>query len=312
MKSVLVLYTNIMPYTAKCLEVFSELFNVNVNVFINPINETTPYKPTGSAYIKYYYNTDAEKSILKLIEKDKPKFIFVSGWNNRLYLNISLIARKSGILTITGCDTFYTGSLRQILAIFTSKFFLRRHFDVMFVPGIRQHEFARLLGYSRKNIIEPYYSADLDLFNRFYKEFFGLKSIKYPRNLLFVGRLEEVKGVRQLVKSFNSIENTNGWQLTIVGRGSLKDELVTLSSFNNRIRFIDFQSQNNMGNIILDSGFFVLPSIFEPWGVVVHEFAASGLPLLLSNQVEAASVFLRLGYNGYSFDHASENDLTDK
>ena len=160
--------------------------------------------------------------------------------------------------------------------------------------------------------MRPYYSADLNLFNSFYKEFIDVKSIKYPRNLLFVGRLEEIKGVRQLIRSFNSIDNTNGWKLTIVGRGSLKNELVTTSSFNNRIKFVDFQNQDNFGNVILNCGFFVLPSISEPWGVVVHEFAASGLPLLLSNQVEAGSAFLRTGYNGFSFNHALKNDLTDK
>jgi glycosyltransferase involved in cell wall biosynthesis len=312
MKSVLVLYTDIMPYTVKSLDVFSKSFNVSLNVFINPIKETTPYKPENNSRIKYFENTDAELFILKLLERDKPKFVLVSGWNNKMYLKISLIARKKGIVTITGCDTFYKWSFRHVLAIITSNFYLRRYFDVIFVAGLRQYEFARLLGFTRKKIIAPYYSADIDLFNNFYKEFIDLKTINYPRNLLFVGRLEEIKGVRQLISSFNSIENTNGWKLTIIGRGSLRNELVTLSSFNNRTNFIDFQDQHNLGSVILESGFFVLPSISEPWGVVVHEFAACGLPLLLSNEVEAGSVFLRLGYNGFTFSHALKNDLTDK
>jgi glycosyltransferase involved in cell wall biosynthesis len=312
MKSVLVLYTDIMPYTVKCLDVFSNLFNVSLNIFINPIKDQTPFKPKENSRIKYFDNTDAELFILNLLEKDKPKFILVSGWNNKIYLKISLIARKMGIVTITGCDTFFNGSLRQVFAVITSKFYIKRHFEVIFVPGLKQYEYARLLGFERKNIIAPYYSADLNLFNSFYKEFIDVKSIKYPRNLLFVGRLEEIKGVRQLIRSFNSIDNTNGWKLTIVGRGSLKNELVTTSSFNNRIKFVDFQNQDDFGNVILNCGFFVLPSISEPWGVVVHEFAASGLPLLLSNQVEAGSAFLRTGYNGFSFNHALKNDLTDK
>ena len=32
---------------------------------------------------------------------------------------------------------------------------------------------------------------------------------------------------------------------------------------------------------------FVLPSTFEPWGVAVHEFAAAGYPLILSDAVGA-------------------------
>jgi glycosyltransferase involved in cell wall biosynthesis len=312
MNTVLVLYTDIMPYTTKCLEVFSNLFKVRLNIFINPIKDTTPFKPEGNSQIKYFDNTDAELFILNLLYKEKPKFILVSGWNNKMYLKISKIARQKGIVTITGCDTIYKGSLRQVLAIITSDFYVKRYFDVIFVPGVSQYEYARLLGYAKKNIIMPYYSADLSLFNGFYKEFADLKSINYPRNLLFVGRLEEIKGVRQLISSFNSINNTNGWKLTIIGRGSLKNELVTMCSSNKNVNFIDFQNQENFGNVILNSGFFILPSIIEPWGVVVHEFAAAGLPLLLSNQVEAGSAFLRHRYNGFSFSHSIKNDLTEK
>jgi hypothetical protein len=123
MKSVLVLYTDIMPYTVQCLDEFSNLFNVSLNIFINPIKDQTPFKPKENSRIKYFDNTDAELFILNLLEKDKPKFILVSGWNNKIYLKISLIARKMGIVTITGCDTFFKGSLRQVFAVITSKFY---------------------------------------------------------------------------------------------------------------------------------------------------------------------------------------------
>jgi glycosyltransferase involved in cell wall biosynthesis len=45
----------------------------------------------------------------------------------------------------------------------------------------------------------------------------------------------------------------------------------------------------------------VLPSTFEPWGVVVHEFAAAGYPLVLSDAVGASEAFLQHGKNGYGF-----------
>jgi glycosyltransferase involved in cell wall biosynthesis len=45
-----------------------------------------------------------------------------------------------------------------------------------------------------------------------------------------------------------------------------------------------------------------LPSRKEPWGVVVHEFAASGFPLLLSNRIGAKEQFLIEGKNGFEFE----------
>jgi glycosyltransferase involved in cell wall biosynthesis len=46
---------------------------------------------------------------------------------------------------------------------------------------------------------------------------------------------------------------------------------------------------------------FVLPSLYEPWGVVVHEAAFSGLPLLVSDSVGAADDFVVDGMNGWVF-----------
>ena len=43
---------------------------------------------------------------------------------------------------------------------------------------------------------------------------------------------------------------------------------------------------------------FALLSTHEPWGVVVNEAAASGLPLLLSDRVGAAHDLLEDGRNG--------------
>jgi glycosyltransferase involved in cell wall biosynthesis len=47
-----------------------------------------------------------------------------------------------------------------------------------------------------------------------------------------------------------------------------------------------------------DADIFALLSVHEPWGVVVNEAAASGLPLVLSDRVGAARDLLRDGENG--------------
>jgi glycosyltransferase involved in cell wall biosynthesis len=49
----------------------------------------------------------------------------------------------------------------------------------------------------------------------------------------------------------------------------------------------------------VDADIFALLSRHEPWGVVVNEAAASGLPLVLSDRVGAASDLLSEGDNGF-------------
>jgi glycosyltransferase involved in cell wall biosynthesis len=56
----------------------------------------------------------------------------------------------------------------------------------------------------------------------------------------------------------------------------------------------------------------VLPSLFEPWGVVVNEFAAAGFPLLLSDKVGSGSLYLKTGENGWLFQSGNVKELKQK
>ena len=58
-----------------------------------------------------------------------------------------------------------------------------------------------------------------------------------------------------------------------------------------------------------EAGVFCLPSKSEHWGLVVHEAAASGLPLLLSDTTFASDAFLINGFNGFTFDEKNRKEL---
>jgi glycosyltransferase involved in cell wall biosynthesis len=47
---------------------------------------------------------------------------------------------------------------------------------------------------------------------------------------------------------------------------------------------------------------FILPSTCEPWGLVVNEAMACGLPVLLSNRCGCGPELVREGGNGFTFD----------
>jgi len=56
---------------------------------------------------------------------------------------------------------------------------------------------------------------------------------------------------------------------------------------------------------------FVLPSRQEPWGLVVNEALASGLPVVVSNRCGCAGDLVGHGTNGFLFDADHEEQLTD-
>ena len=117
-------------------------------------------------------------------------------------------------------------------------------------------------------------------------------------------------GVDILAAGFRKYKDSyhGDWGLTCVGNGPLEEQLRAHPD----ITMKPFAAQTFLASIASRSGALVVPSRYEPWGVVVHEFASAGLPLLLSNKVGARLQFLVNGLNGYSFDAGSATDLAEK
>jgi glycosyltransferase involved in cell wall biosynthesis len=65
--------------------------------------------------------------------------------------------------------------------------------------------------------------------------------------------------------------------------------------------------QSELIKEIEQAGCFVLPSVFEPWALVIHEVAASGLPIIATNVCGAAPHFVISGYNGYQIAPSVES-----
>jgi glycosyltransferase involved in cell wall biosynthesis len=58
-----------------------------------------------------------------------------------------------------------------------------------------------------------------------------------------------------------------------------------------------------------NAGYFILPSLYEAWGVVVHEAVLAGLPILTTNECGAATDFVVNGFNGFVYDATDEKKL---
>ena len=122
----------------------------------------------------------------------------------------------------------------------------------------------------------------------------------WPQKFIFVGRLVEVKNIRGLIRGYEIYRNLckNPWPLTIIGDGPLRGELRGLKG----VECLGWLEQREIARQMAASAVFVLPSFYEPWGVVAHEATCSGLPLLLSLDVGSGTDLLRDGFNGRLFD----------
>ena len=185
--------------------------------------------------------------------------------------------------------------------------YFKRIFSHAWIPGIYQYEYARRLGFSKSVISTGMYSADLPRFNQVFQESMYLKEISYPKKLLYVGRFVTLKGILELYQAFDELNNEidHEWSLELIGAGPLKNQLQPKEN----IRIRDFVQPAQLPLLAKEAGIFVLPSHREPWAVVLHEFAATGLPLISTDAAGAATAFVKEGFNGWQFKAGDKDDL---
>jgi glycosyltransferase involved in cell wall biosynthesis len=75
--------------------------------------------------------------------------------------------------------------------------------------------------------------------------------------------------------------------------------------------FPGFRQIDELPRFYARAGCFIHPALVEPWGLVVNEAMACGLPVLASNRCGCATDLVQDGINGFIFDPSSVEQLTD-
>jgi glycosyltransferase involved in cell wall biosynthesis len=110
-----------------------------------------------------------------------------------------------------------------------------------------------------------------------------------PVRVLTVGRLVPDKNLRGLIEAFARAAPAGEAELQVVGTGPLEAELRDLASqLGAAVRFSGYVAPDAMPAVYAAADAFVLPSVFEPFGVVVREAVAAGLPIVCSRTTGAA------------------------
>jgi len=122
--------------------------------------------------------------------------------------------------------------------------------------------------------------------------------------LLFFGRLEWEKGVQDLIAALPKIRARHpGTRLVVAGKGRQEAELVATAR-KHRVRraveFVGHLSDRELRAALAAADAVVLPSRYEPFGIVALEAAAAGAPLVASTAGGLGEVVVD-GRTGVSF-----------
>lgn len=135
--------------------------------------------------------------------------------------------------------------------------------------------------------------------------------------ILYVANIEPRKGLFMLVKSINKVKNAfPDISLIVVGKVVDKqyfDNIVNYINSNNIKKNVIFRGYINRNELFMEyskCSIFVLPSLIEPFGIVILEAMAFKKPVIASNTGGIPSIITN-GYNGLLFD-GSIQDLSNK
>lgn len=235
--------------------------------------------------------------LIKTIFTISYKSMVICGWDTYFAWLTAILSpkKKNSIVVESGIYESITTGLKG----FIKRIFLSR-ISLGLCSGEPHIALLRALGFKGK-CIKTY---GVGLYNMIPQPPFQERS--EVKNFLFVGRFVAVKNLEFLIKAFAKRPNLT---LNIAGFGELEEQLKSIASHN--VKFLGAVENKKIFNTYKQNDVFVLPSISEPWGLVVEEALNCGTPVLLSSKIGCRDDVLEEGKNGLSFDERNENSLLE-
>jgi glycosyltransferase involved in cell wall biosynthesis len=179
----------------------------------------------------------------------------------------------------------------------------RRYLQSLGVPDKAVFDAPNAIDWSAQTI-------DLPPEKRFViRERLGISGLCY----LYVGRLNALKGVAQLLDAWEVFSKGQDVQvsLVMVGDGNQKECLMRRVAERGLrgVRFVPFVQPDELPNIYQAADVLVFPTLQDVWGLVVNEAMTFGIPVICSKRAGCASDLIIEDSNGWIIDPANCDEL---
>lgn len=247
----------------------------------------------GFAQLEAWSTPPTAKALREAVDRFDPEVVIAGAFGALPAYRAVLRSRRPTVLRVMAMDNFWEGTPRQWAAQFVHRFYLDPFFDCALVPSDRSEYFAQRLGFHPADIIRGSYTADVALFETPPRSGDDLVS---ARSFLFAGRLVEHKGIDTIAEAYRRYRDQveQPWELRVVGIGPMAERLTAMPG----VTMHGFVQPSDLGGLMRSASCFVLPSRTEHYGVVVHEAAAAGLPLLVTHVAGAVPGLVQDRVNG--------------
>jgi len=259
------------------------------------------------------------RALLGRMLRFRPDVLVLTGWYDPAQLALLLLARLRGTKVIIQNESTAQDHVRK-----GAREWLKRRIVGMangfFCFGTPAANYLLALGVRPEQILVRHNAVvDSKTLRRSYdralpgrtdrQQALGLK----PHNVIYVGRFAPTKNLPTLLTAFASAREASptgaDWGLLLLGDGDQKPALqkqVAQLGLDECVRFLPGAPWYEVPEWLALADLLVLPSLSEPWGLVVNEAMVCSLPVLVSDHCGCAQDLVRPGENGYVFP---PNDL---
>ena len=257
------------------------------------------------------------KALGKALGAFRPEVVFVPGWGSRGALHSLQWCLDHRLPAVVMSESTSWDAPRSRFPEWVKSRLLSL-FSSALVGGTSHIRYLELLGFSPGRIFTGYDTVDNSFFEREVQRFpqqngktgCFLASARFvaKKNLSFL--LAAYAGYR--LRSLHA--GGNPWDLVLLGDGHLRPELesqATELGLVGSLHMPGFVQYPDLPRRYAEASCFVHVSLIEPWGLVVNEAMASGLPVLVSRTCGCAADLVREGRNGWTFDPMDRDALVE-
>ena len=319
-----VLWRSILPGHNACFRALAAMPGVEMYVCFPRPPESAPtdmrlyswmtnsysYEGLSSAAgrVSHYLSSGGidEDRLKRDLEAFEPDVFLVNSWHVPAYRRV--LRRYRDKIRVLRIDNQWTGSFRQRVGAAVAGTYIHVLYDAVLVPGERQVRFAKNIGFRDNQLWRGSQTCDHDQFAAVYQAVRRGEG-QYQEAFLFVGRLVEDKGVHHLAAAYRKYRASvaDPWPLLVCGIGPLAELLDGQPGVEVR----KFVQPDELPEVFARASCLVLPSTYEPWGLVVNEATAAGLAVICTERVGAAVHLVQDRFNGYLFETGDVDDLAD-
>lgn len=321
-----IVYVNFGPYHVARLSALSAVMPNIIGVEISRQQRLYPWRPvreclgfecrTLFAERPFESIPDREqcKAVREVLSEIAPAVVIVAGYREPVMRAVADWARKRGIPSILLFVSTYFDHPRKWWKELLKRKLVSRYSAVA-ASGQRAFDYARRLGMSKSHIFQIGNVVDNEHFlNRSLAILKDESKERRRRSLpeqyfLSVSRLSAEKNYPALLEAFQSYRKQGGkWDLVIVGGGSQEQGLLEITKAHSicGVHLVGWQCYEELPAYYALARCFILPSLSEPWGLVVNEAMACGLGVLVSRRCGCLPELCYNGVNGYDFDHCDK------